>query len=329
METVTGARWPGAARVAALAGAACLLTACGVKQETVRPPAVRPYSVTAILAPGATAALMTAILDGHLRDAGLAVAVDHAASGTQALKALAAGSTDMVVAGQSQLLLARDQGMHLVSIAALGRQPLEAGIQQASTGAEGQELALARHAGSGGVPADEYIVAAVRVASAEHDGEDLRAFMQALTEADRTMHANPAAAAALLTGPATSSATKRPTPSASKSAAHGARGGGAKHGAKAKAAAAAAAAAAKPAAQVAAEAAAQAASRARARAQRAAVEREISESPVPTQAEPYGYQRPASWETFARWMYVSGLLHTDPTSLSQPYTDEYLTAQGF
>ncbi len=269
---VMAGRWCWAARAIGLAAAASLLCACGVKQEAVKAPAVRLFSVTLGGAPNAfDGALYSAIAHGQLHAAGLSVTVLQAPASAQALQELAAGTTDMAVADQSQLLLARDQGLRLVAIAALGEQPLGAQLEHAGSAAETSEAALAKRAGSGGIPATEDVVLVVRVRQAEDEGENLRAFMQALTDAFAEVRTDPAQAAALVVA---ATHTRHP------------------------------------------------------RAQGQAITRALSALPAPTSGAPYGYQTATSWEAFARWMYVAGLLHTDPTSLSQPYTDEYLAGQG-
>src|SRR5579875_621670 len=68
-----------------------------------------------------------------------------------------------------------------------------------------------------------------------------------------------------------------------------------------------------------------AAARARAQARLAA---EIAGAATPASGEPYGYQDPASWSSLAQAMFDRGQLHTDPTTLAPPYTDEYLPGQG-
>jgi ABC-type nitrate/sulfonate/bicarbonate transport system substrate-binding protein len=268
----TAKRAPRVATAVVVAASACLLSACGVKQEAVKVPTARPFSVTLGGTPNAfDGALYSAVAHGQLHAAGLSVTVLQAPGSTQALQALAAQTTDMAVVDQSQLLLARDQGLRLVSIAALGEQPLGAQLQHAGSAAEASEAALAKRAGGSGIPATEDVVLAVRVRQAEDEGENLRAFMQALTEASAEVRTNPAQAAALVVA-----------------AAH------IRHP----------------------------------HAQSQAITRALSAIPAPTSAAPYGYQAGIGWEAFARWMYVAGLLHTDPTSLSQPYTDEYLAGQG-
>jgi hypothetical protein len=44
--------------------------------------------------------------------------------------------------------------------------------------------------------------------------------------------------------------------------------------------------------------------------------------------QPFGYQDPRAWESFAHAMYQSGLLHTNPATLAPPLTNEFLPGQG-
>jgi ABC-type nitrate/sulfonate/bicarbonate transport system substrate-binding protein len=66
---------------------------------------------------------------------------------------------------------------------------------------------------------------------------------------------------------------------------------------------------------------------ARARAQ-ALLEAEIAGVASTASGEPYGYQDPAGWSSLAQTMFERGQLHTDPTKLAPPYTNEFLPGQG-
>ncbi len=46
-------------------------------------------------------------------------------------------------------------------------------------------------------------------------------------------------------------------------------------------------------------------------------------------AKPYGWQEPAAWATFGRWMLAHGLLHSNPNNTAlPPFTNEFLPGQG-
>ncbi|MDE3069840.1 MAG: ABC transporter substrate-binding protein, partial [Acidobacteriota bacterium] len=132
-------------------------------------PAPRPFTVMLAGAPGPQqAALYVALGQGDLRAAGLAVRIEPGDAGAPPTRALAARQADVALASQRELLIARDRGEALVSIATL-------------SSAGDSEPALA-----------------VRAADAEHRGEELRAFLHALAIGAYEARQSPGRAAALL-----------------------------------------------------------------------------------------------------------------------------------
>jgi ABC-type nitrate/sulfonate/bicarbonate transport system substrate-binding protein len=213
-------------------------------------------------APNAThAALYSALAHGDFRAAGLAVIVLTPASASEPLARLAAGGVDMAIASEPELLRARDRGLKLVSIAALLQRPLPS-----ITAIPGQHIELEE-----GVPPYDALVLAVRQRQAVRDGEDLRAFLQALTRGEQQLTADPRAAAALL------------------ARAHAGSGQ---------------------------------------RAELQSIAHTLPASYPANGSQPYGYQDPAAWEAFGGWMYARGLLHTNPSTLSPPFTNEFLPGEG-
>jgi ABC-type nitrate/sulfonate/bicarbonate transport system substrate-binding protein len=213
-------------------------------------------------APNAThAALYSALAHGDFRTAGLAVRTLAPARPSEPLARLAAGEVDMAIASEPELLRARDRGVKLVSIAALVQRPLSS-----VTGIPGQHIEREE-----GVPPYDALVLVVRQRQAEREGEDLRAFLQALTRGQQQLAADPRAAAALLVRAHT---------------------GGDR------------------------------------RAQLEAIARTLPSSYPANGGQPYGYQDPAAWEAFGGWLYAHGLLHTNPSTLSPPFTNEFLPGQG-
>jgi putative hydroxymethylpyrimidine transport system substrate-binding protein len=101
------------------------LAACGSKQDALTSASVRPLSVMLDWFPNADhAALYEAIAHGDFRTVGLDVRPVVPSESDEPLKLLAAGRVDMAISYEPQLLLARDQGYKLVSIAALVQRPL-------------------------------------------------------------------------------------------------------------------------------------------------------------------------------------------------------------
>jgi putative hydroxymethylpyrimidine transport system substrate-binding protein len=113
----------GQAALAVLAAVA--LTACGTKQETLSTGSTRPVRLMLDFFPNADhAALYTALAHGDFRAAGLDVKPLTPADPAEPLKLLAAGKVDAAISYEPELLLARDAGLRVVSIAALVQRPL-------------------------------------------------------------------------------------------------------------------------------------------------------------------------------------------------------------
>ncbi len=337
---------PGRRAVLGMAILACTLTlaACGAKQDTITPTGLKRFTVELDWFPNADhAPLYAAIANGDFRAGGLDVQPVVPAESAEPLKLLAAGKVDAAISYEPQLLLARDEGLRLVSIGALVQRPLtsiialpkqhvtsvaslagkkvgtagipyqaaelrtalqSAGVNPAKTqevnvgfnlvpamlsgkvaatlggfwNYEAVQLQLLhKHPtvipiNEAGVPTYDELVVVVRQEEAHHAGQDLRAFMQALTRGERAVRANPAAAAKLIVAANPSLEERLQLESIKRTL---------------------------PAAQ-------------------------------PTEAgRPYGYQVPAQWEAFGQWMYTRGLLRSNPNAAGlPPFTNEYLPGEG-
>jgi putative hydroxymethylpyrimidine transport system substrate-binding protein len=336
---------PVRAIAAALAISACALAlaACGSKQDVLSAASSKRFTVMLDFFPNADhAALYSAIAHGDFRAVGLEVVPETPADPSEPLKLLAAGRVDLAISYEPELLLARDQGLKVVSIGALVQRPLtsiialpskhvsnvaqlagkrvgtagidyqraelrtaleHAGVPPSTTrevnvgfnlipamlsgqvdatlggfwNYEGIQLRLAHkhpvvipidHAG---VPTYDELVIAARDEEARRDGEDLRAFLQALTRGEREVRANPAAAVKTLLAASPSLEPKLQLESIKQTL---------------------------PAA-------------------------------VPTEAgKPYGWQSPSAWAKFGSWMFSHNLLKKDPDIGLQPFTNEFLPGQG-
>src|SRR5207253_2654078 len=105
--------------------AAIALSACGTKQDVLSAGKTKPFTLALDFFPNADhAAIYAAIAHGDFRAAGLDVRPETPSDPAAPLKLLAAGSVDMAVSYEPELLLARDQGLKLVSVAALVQRPL-------------------------------------------------------------------------------------------------------------------------------------------------------------------------------------------------------------
>lgn len=122
-------RWPRARRMAMTAAALTALcgglTACGTEQDVTTAAGTKRFTVMLDWFPNADhAALYTAIADGNFRAVGLEVDPVTPGETAEPLKLLAAGKVDMAISYEPQVLLARDEGLKVVSIGALVQRPL-------------------------------------------------------------------------------------------------------------------------------------------------------------------------------------------------------------
>jgi putative hydroxymethylpyrimidine transport system substrate-binding protein len=328
------ARRRAAAALAVLA-AAFALSACGGKNDVISPSGTKPFNVMLDFFPNADhAPLYAAIAHGDFSAGGLDVHLQAPADPAEPLKLLAAGRVDAAISYEPEVLLARDQGVQVVSIAALVQRPLTsiialprahvrtvaqlahktvgtAGIAyQSAAGVAprsvrevnvGFNLVPAMLSGKvdatlggfwnyeaiqleqlgkkpitipvdrAGVPSYDELVLVVRADEARKRGQDLRAFLQALTSGEREVRADPAAAAALVLAA---------NPSLDR------------------------------------------------KLQLASIERTLPATVPGVSGKPYGWQDPSAWGSFSRWMFAHGLLTHDPSVGLPPLSDEFLPGEG-
>jgi putative hydroxymethylpyrimidine transport system substrate-binding protein len=288
------------------------------------------------------AALYSAIAHGNFSAVGLTVTPVVPAETAEPLKLLAAGKVDMAISYEPELLLARDQGLKVVSIGALVQRPLTsiialrskhiksvadlagktvgtagipyqaaelktalqtAGVNPSSVkevnvgfnlvpamlsgkvdatlggywNYEALQLALMHKqpvtipVDQAGVPQYNELVLVVREDEARTRGQDLRAFLQALSQGEREVRANPAAAAALVV---------KANPSLE------------------------------------------------AKLQLASIQRTLPAAIPADHSSPFGYQDPTAWAAFATWMFAHQLLQHDPDGGLPPFTNEFLPGEG-
>ncbi len=337
-------RAPRAVALVAL-GLACApaLSACGSKQDVTAASGVKPFTVMLDFFPNADhAPLYAAITHGDFRAVGLDVRPQIPAEPAAPLKLLAAGKVDMAISYEPELLLARDQGLKLVSIGALVQRPLTSIIAlpgqhvqkvsdlagkrvgTAGIGYQAAELHTALQAAGvdpstvqevnvgfnlvpamlsgkvaatlggfwnyeaiqlrllhkhpvvipvdeAGVPAYDELVLVVREDEARNRGQDLRAFMQALTRGEREVRANPQEAATLVV---------KANPSLEP------------------------------------------------KLQLESIRQTLPAATPSNQSDSYGWQEPSAWASFGTWMLAHGLLVHNPNGGLPPFTNEFLPGQG-
>jgi putative hydroxymethylpyrimidine transport system substrate-binding protein len=336
---------PATAMLAGAAAIACALAlaACGTKQDAISAPAAKSFPVMLDFFPNADhAALYSAIAHGDFRAVGLDVQPQAPAEPAEPLKLLAAGRVDVAISYEPELLLARDQGLKLVSVGALVQRPLtsiialpakhvakvadlagkrvgtagiayqKAELQTALQAAgvtpssvrevnvgfnlvpamlsgrvdatlggfwnyEGVQLELQRRhpvvipVDRAGVPSYDELVVVVREDEARKRGQDLRAFLQALTRGEREVKSDPAAAAAVVL---------KANPSLE------------------------------------------------AKLQLESIRRTLPVMAPADPSKPFGFQDPAAWAAFGTWMFSHHLLVHDPNAGLPPLTNEFLPGQG-
>jgi putative hydroxymethylpyrimidine transport system substrate-binding protein len=329
----------------AVLAVACALTlpACGAKQDVTAAKSTKSWTVMLDFLPTAAhAALSSAIAGGDFRAVGLDVKPQTPANPAEPLRLLAAGKVDMAISYEPELLLARDQGLKLVSVGALVQRPLTSIIALASQhikkvadlkgktvgtagipyqAAElksalqtagvspaqvkevnvGFNLVPAMLSGKvaatlggfwnyealqlqllhkrpvtipvdqAGVPTYNELVLVIREDEAHTRGQDLRAFLQALTRGEREVRANPAAAASLIV---------KANPSLEG------------------------------------------------KLQLSSIEHTLPAVLPANASDPYGWQEPSAWASFGSWMLAHGLLQHDPNIGLPPFTNEFLPGQG-
>jgi putative hydroxymethylpyrimidine transport system substrate-binding protein len=320
------------------------MSACGSKQDVTSTRGVKPFAVMLDFFPNADhAPLYSAIAHGDFRTVGLDVQPQTPSDPSAPLKLLAAGKADMAISYEPELLLARDQGLKLVSVGALVQRPLTsiialpsqhvkrvadlAGKQVGTAGigyqsaelrtalqSAGVRPATVREVNVGfnlvpamlsrkvaatlggfwnyeaiqltlmhrrpvtipvdrvGVPTYDELVLVVRQDEARTRGQDLRAFLQALTRGEQEVHSDPAAAASLVL---------KANPDLDL------------------------------------------------KLQLASIERTLPVTLPADASKPFGYQDPAAWAAFGQWMLSRGLLQHDPYAAGlPPFTNEFLPGQG-
>ena len=114
-------------RVAAAAALALILAGCGEVTNTLTAPAGTANSLTLMLDyfPNADhVGIYAARADGYFRQADLNVNIESPTNAATPLQLLAAGKVDAAISYEPDLMLARNQGTALISVAALVQRPL-------------------------------------------------------------------------------------------------------------------------------------------------------------------------------------------------------------
>jgi putative hydroxymethylpyrimidine transport system substrate-binding protein len=112
-------------RLAIVLAALAALSGCGEKVDVLRPSTERPFQVMLDYFPNADhAPIYSAQAGGEFKAAGLDLKIRQPADPSAPIKQVAAGRVDLAISYEPEVLRARSQGLHVVSVGALVRGPL-------------------------------------------------------------------------------------------------------------------------------------------------------------------------------------------------------------
>jgi putative hydroxymethylpyrimidine transport system substrate-binding protein len=141
------------ALLAALLTAPLALAACGQKSNQLTPTAQRPFTLMLDWFPNADhVGLYQALAEGDFTHAGLDVHLEVPSNPATPLQLLAAGKVDMAISYEPQVLLARQQGEPLVSVAAVVQQPLTSIVSVGSQHIKTVKQLRGKTVGYAGIP---------------------------------------------------------------------------------------------------------------------------------------------------------------------------------
>ena len=108
-----------------LCGAALALAGCGEKHDVLEPSGSKGVELMLDYFPNADhAGIYAAQAGGDFKEAGLDVQIRQPPDPSAPIKQVAAGRVDLAISYEPEVLRARDQGLNVVSVAALVQKPL-------------------------------------------------------------------------------------------------------------------------------------------------------------------------------------------------------------
>ena len=132
--------------------AAIALAGCGERDETVDPGAPQPFDLLLDYFPNADhAGIYAAQAGGEFEDLGLDVQIRQPADPAAPIREVAAGRVDLAVSYEPEVFRARDQGLPVVSVAALVGRPLDSIISLPEAGIERPEDLEGKSVGTAGI----------------------------------------------------------------------------------------------------------------------------------------------------------------------------------
>jgi putative hydroxymethylpyrimidine transport system substrate-binding protein len=126
---------------------------CGEKKDSTDQPRTEPLDLVLDFFPNADhVGIYAAIADGDFAKAGLKVTPRTPSDPSAPLKLLAAGKADLAISYEPELLLARDQGLRLVSVGAIVQKPLTSIIALGAAKINRPAQLRGKKVGTAGIP---------------------------------------------------------------------------------------------------------------------------------------------------------------------------------
>ena len=322
---------------------ALALSACGSAQNVISPPSAKRFTVMLDWFPNADhAPLYAAIAHGYFRAVGLDVEPVVPAETAEPLKLLAAGKVDMAISYEPEVLLARDEGLKVVSIGALVQRPLTSIIALGEQHISSVAQLAGKTVGTAGIPYQTAMlhttlqhagVSPARVKEVNVGFNLVPAMLSGKVAATlggywnyeavqlRLMHKHPLVIPVNEAGVPTydelvlvvreneARADGQDLRAFMQALTRG------EHAVRAAPAAAA-------------KLIVKANPSAEERLQLESIEQTLPAAQPADASDPYGWQEPTAWATFANWMYSHGLLAHNPNGGLPPFTNEFLPGQG-
>jgi putative hydroxymethylpyrimidine transport system substrate-binding protein len=336
-------RIPGRLLAGACLLAALALAGCGNKHDALSAPGTKSFTMMLDFFPNADhAALYSAIANGDFRAVGLDVKPEAPADPAEPLKLLAAGKVDIAISYEPELLLARDEGLKLVSIGALVQRPLTSII--ALPGRQVRRVAdlAGKRVGTAGIAYQRAELQTALTSAGVHPSSVrevnvgfnlIPAMLSKQVDATlggfwnyeaiqlRLEHKHPLVIPVDRAGVPTYDElvlVVRQDEARTRGQDLRAFLQALTHGEREVRANPPAAAAALVKANPSLEKTLQLES----------IKQTLGAALPADQSKPFGWQSPAAWAAFARWMFSHRLLHNDPSVGLPPYTNEFLPGQG-
>lgn len=334
----------GLAIVAALAALLLVLAGCGEKKDTLTSSGAPARSLTLMLdyLPNPDhVGLYDALATGEFRKAGLDVKVQTPSDPAAPLKLLAAGKVDLAISYEPELLIARDKGEQLVSVGAIAQVPLTT-LMSLKRGVTSPQALRGGTVGTAGIPYQSaYLTTILQHAGVPRSsvkevnvGFDLvPAMLSKRVTATLGAYWNVEAVQLRLAGkhPHVIRMEQVGLPTYDELILVARKDTLARRGDDVRAFVQALArgyAAARADPQAATDALVRAAPDLNRRFALASVKTSLPAFFPSDASKPFGWQSPAAWDAYGRWMFENNLLGVDPHAGSVALTNEFLAGQG-